>query len=370
MSVENAMESEPRPLTWPFEPASALSRPVHVRNAIVKALTVVLASVNAACSDPDGDAVGTSWPDWSAPVMSIGALDQPISEVFGSIDDVEVAADGTIAVLDGQAAAVSVFDSTGQFKARLGGPGDGPAELRNPLSLVLANHREVLVGQLTRTWKVFGLDSPDGGEPETIRLIVSPRDMCRLTGGIAVHGVVPEEESVLWVYSLGGESRDAFGTKAQGANDLVRVTNSYGRIACARDGGQVVYMPTAADSTMRSFRADGSPAWTATISGYLSPIVTETDGGYTVQMPETGWHSVVSLLPWTDDAFIVQIAYHTLESRELEARWETLQTYVIDAATGAVTPGPDDVPELSAVGDRWVIGVAEMPYPRLIVWER
>lgn len=50
-------------------------------------------------------------------------------EPFGEVSDVEFLADDAFAVLDGQARSVYLFDATGDFRSRLGGEGQGPAEI-------------------------------------------------------------------------------------------------------------------------------------------------------------------------------------------------------------------------------------------------
>lgn len=64
---------------------------------------------------------------------------------FGSIRDVAPGGNGRILVLDGAEARVSVLDSTGSVRDRLGGRGPGPGELRTPDRLEAAPGDGVLV---------------------------------------------------------------------------------------------------------------------------------------------------------------------------------------------------------------------------------
>jgi hypothetical protein len=73
----------------------------------------------------------------SVPSLTLGALDGRPEEQFGSIADVLPLSDGGVAVLDGQAAEIRVFDESGTYRTTLGSKGDGPGELRVPSALGL-----------------------------------------------------------------------------------------------------------------------------------------------------------------------------------------------------------------------------------------
>lgn len=69
--------------------------------------------------------------------LRIGSLDGPPEEQFGTVADVLTLPDGGVAVLDGQAAEIRVFDSDGRFRMSLGSKGQGPGELQSPIKLGL-----------------------------------------------------------------------------------------------------------------------------------------------------------------------------------------------------------------------------------------
>ena len=72
--------------------------------------------------------------------------------------------EGRIHVLDGQALNVRVFDPTGAYVETLGGPGEGPGELRTAESVVLlADGRVAVNDQLGFRVQVY---PPGGGETE------------------------------------------------------------------------------------------------------------------------------------------------------------------------------------------------------------
>lgn len=82
-------------------------------------------------------------PDDERPVLAvehliaIGMEDGPPEYVFGEIVGLDVMADGTIAVLDGQAGEVRTFAPDGSFIRRIGRMGEGPGEISGEGSLAL-----------------------------------------------------------------------------------------------------------------------------------------------------------------------------------------------------------------------------------------
>lgn len=98
------------------------------------------------------------------PELSIGEMEGPDELLFGRIASIAVDAAGQIHVLDGQALKLRVFDPTGAYIETLGGPGEGPGELRTAESVVLlADGRVAVNDQLGFRVQVY---HPGGGEWE------------------------------------------------------------------------------------------------------------------------------------------------------------------------------------------------------------
>jgi hypothetical protein len=68
------------------------------------------------------------WAD-PVPVLSIGAVDGPEHELFGTVRRVALVADSVLGVLDRGANEVRSFDLAGRFLFRSGGMGEGPGEI-------------------------------------------------------------------------------------------------------------------------------------------------------------------------------------------------------------------------------------------------
>lgn len=96
----------------------------------------------------------------TSPELRLGSPMGQAAEQFGVIRDVIATSDGGIAVLDGQAAEVRLFDAAGRSRAILGGRGEGPGEFQSPMELAALPGETLAVfdprpGRITR----FG---PDG----------------------------------------------------------------------------------------------------------------------------------------------------------------------------------------------------------------
>jgi hypothetical protein len=98
------------------------------------------------------------------PELSIGEMEGPEELLFGRIASIAVDDEGRIHVLDGQARNVRVFDSAGKHVETLGGPGEGPGELRTAESVVLLADGRVAVND-SRGLRIQ-VYRPGGGETE------------------------------------------------------------------------------------------------------------------------------------------------------------------------------------------------------------
>ena len=73
----------------------------------------------------------------SVPGLRLGSLDGRPDEQFGTVSDAVPLSDGGVAVLDGQAAEIRLFDSNGAYRMSLGSKGQGPGEFQSPIKLAL-----------------------------------------------------------------------------------------------------------------------------------------------------------------------------------------------------------------------------------------
>lgn len=96
------------------------------------------------------------------PDLRIGRIDGPAEEIFGQIVGLDVAADGTIYVLDFQGREVRAFGPDGAYRTTLARGGEGPGELRRPSGIAAAPDGTVWVRD-DGAGALIGL-APTGGE--------------------------------------------------------------------------------------------------------------------------------------------------------------------------------------------------------------
>ena len=77
---------------------------------------------------------GSVWGEeaYLRPEVSIGELDGDLEYLLGSVASLGVGADGTIYLVDRQVPELRAYDADGTYIGTLGGPGEGPGELKSP----------------------------------------------------------------------------------------------------------------------------------------------------------------------------------------------------------------------------------------------
>lgn len=105
----------------------------------------------------------------SMPTLRIGALDGRPEEQFGSVSDVLPLPDGGVAVLDGQAAEIRLFDGDGTYRSTLGSKGEGPGEFQSPSALgLMAGDTLAVYDRRSRRVTRF---APDGTMAQVVTLV-------------------------------------------------------------------------------------------------------------------------------------------------------------------------------------------------------
>ncbi|MDX1393789.1 MAG: hypothetical protein R3195_05340 [Gemmatimonadota bacterium] len=147
------------------------------------AAAALLAGLTAACSDegvrgetfvrdtlPDGTVVlrypslPIGEPLTTTPDLRIGSVDDDPNTAFGDVRGVDAASDGTIFVLDYQAAEVRAFGPDGAYLRTVVTEGEGPGEIREANGFKLVGD-SILWIQDHGQWQMIGV-SPEGDEVE------------------------------------------------------------------------------------------------------------------------------------------------------------------------------------------------------------
>lgn len=118
-----------------------------------------------ACGPPDQDGEAASLPvlDLGEPILEIGVIEGDDELVFGALESVIRLPNGMVAVSDGGATRVSLFDGDGRFVRTWGSRGDGPGEFRS-LSRIYPLGRDSLMAAERHSGRlaVFALDGEFG----------------------------------------------------------------------------------------------------------------------------------------------------------------------------------------------------------------
>lgn len=110
------------------------------------ALLALVGLVTSACADAGSSSAGP--PEWAleaTPVLMVGDTEDSDTAVFARITDVRLLPNGALAVADGGASAVLLFDESGQALGKVGRRGRGPGEFAGQISLARQSHDAVAV---------------------------------------------------------------------------------------------------------------------------------------------------------------------------------------------------------------------------------
>ncbi|HEX6306821.1 MAG TPA: 6-bladed beta-propeller [Longimicrobiales bacterium] len=88
---------------------------------------------------------GAASPDTAVPELVIGELEGADEYTFGNVQDIAVAEDGTIYVLDGQALNIRVYSPEGTHVRTFGRQGEGPGELKQPYGMLFLSDGRLVV---------------------------------------------------------------------------------------------------------------------------------------------------------------------------------------------------------------------------------
>ena len=138
----------------PFDVAGTDSSDVKLvptGNAEFSVLTGDSSDVNIVTSDPaNSDATCTIS---EKPVLTIGADDEDVNQMFTTIRGMGRLSDGSVVVVDRRSAEVRIFGETGQHLRTMGGEhGEAPGEFLNPFLLWITSGDTLWVGDY-RPWR-------------------------------------------------------------------------------------------------------------------------------------------------------------------------------------------------------------------------
>lgn len=126
-------------------------------------------------------------------VFSIGSFDGADWETFGEVAGVGFDASGQLYIFDRQSSRVVVVGPDGKFVREEGKPGEGPGELRSPMSFAVQRDGSVVIADMGhRAYSMYGTDGAFqrlvsfGGDGNIVRvgdIVPDPRGGAVFTGG-------------------------------------------------------------------------------------------------------------------------------------------------------------------------------------------
>lgn len=302
----------------------------------------------------------------ATPGLVLGALEGDGPDVFGQVVAAELDSHGNIYVLDRMNYEVRAFSPSGRFLGAVGGAGDGPTEFRAPFSIALLDEDLLAVVAAPGLIKTFTFTPEGFALRDSYRSAVTPEDLCVSEAGvIAVNWNRRVGDFLLHELQLGREKpKRSFGAGYPAGHWLVQDRMNRGLIACGGEPLRLLFayqhMPVLA-----AFARSGDRIWTSRVADYIQrPVVevNESDGPgvYVDRVVPSDLLATLNVV--SPRHAIAQYA------RSGSTSSLTMQTYLVDLATGHGSWVSDDLPGIVAIAADRFVTLRPRPYSRLTVW--
>lgn len=270
---------------------------------------------------------------------------------FGRIINIVPRHDGSFYLLDGMSNDIRLFGDDGSFQGLFGRSGEGPNELRDPVSLV--RHASGVLAVATRSSiKAY---RGHGAELEFVRSIPvgdvpSPRDACVVGDTYYVRAHDRQRGTVVTAVSSNGSVLGYFGEGYKAGSWLVQRQLSDGPIVCT-ESNVIVGFHSLPD--IRAYATSGVELWRARISGFVPGRVLEsrsTDGSEQVQsLSDQVEHRVLGIAVGPRSTVLVHVAALGPADGDGRQDMQGVRTYLIHASTGSSLQLKEATPYIVAV---------------------
>ena len=289
------------------------------------------------------------------------------ADVIGNIKDLALLPSGEVVVLDDKLSEVRIFGPTGAPRQRLGREGRGPGEFFHALALAVDDGARIYVSDLAHTIQVFGPSASGYRHLRTIRLEIAANAICCLDSLLVVQGIALGQDPILHVYDPSGRLLRSFGALYRSPNRLLNYQFGAGPIACDAQRGLVLYAPHSAIGEVRAYRPDGALVWRTAVTGYkVNRIEDYGRGGVRVSGAQ-GVHSVHAFVLVPGRGLLVQVAFRTEEALRNQVPFTSLQSFLLEPATGRPVPLGTVLPPIFAASAREAVLAFNDPVPRFEV---
>lgn len=324
----------------------------------------------AGCSQTP-EAAQTAGVEFGAIRYTVGALEEPSSEVFGEIRDVELAAEGRVVVLDRQSSQVRLFDGPdARFVAAVGAYGDGPGEFDGPLAIALPSDSILVVLGRSNRLSEFRIGPGGFDHLGDTRLSFFARDLCSSGGTLVAQGQV--DGLGIHVLDHDGAIVTSFHGPPEHGFDLGDAWNPVltdqaltGTVGCAARSDMVVFASSWLPG-VATYRSNGDQIWEVELPGFVPVAPRLTDEGRALSWDRgEGADGIVSVEITPDGSLVLVQTVH-LRGRQRPTEVAP-RTYVLDGRTGALLFDTRDLGRLMSVEDSFLVTLPSREYPFLAV---
>lgn len=280
-------------------------------------------------------------------VATFGARETPEANLIGRIAMASLLGD-EIFVLDDQLNAVHVLNIVARSHARVGRAGRGPGELTVPRGFALSGDR-IYVADERKTIPVFARTAGEWSWTRDIPVPFFPMDICFMDDGLYLLAV--NDDASGFIHRLEQDEVVAsFGISYRWDNPLIRHATTEGRLACLPEAGGIAWVPTRLDE-VHMYGTDGALRWITRLPDHRPMGIVENAESGSVAMGLTPglaeMHMLYAVAPVASH-LLVQLSLYDQEAVDADAP-KTIQSYFIDAASGAAAE-------------------IDLPYPGMIGW--
>lgn len=269
------------------------------------------------------------------------------ARVFSMIIDLTFF-EGGVLIVDYLGPSVTAFSLDGSELWSFDSVGDGPGDIRRPLSAIMAGPSLWISQPATlKRFTVVGSGRPSLAE--TRRFGANPYRQCIGPAGHVVQLFEPGEGSLARVYDRSGaDTGRRFGRLAGGDVAQAGAAFADAMVGCLPDGG-VILAPRTGIPEVRAFDGDGTVRWRLLLEGMRLPETWLVDGGFGSRIGPEGYDRVESVVPLNETAVLIQFAEMSLDALAA-ASYDGMLSVVVNPATGRIMESTRRLPAIRATG--------------------
>jgi hypothetical protein len=263
----------------------------------------------------------------------IGALDDPPEQVFGAVSDALVDHAGRVLVLDARTNLIRAFTPAGRYEFTLGRAGPGPGEFRAPRAFAQSGRGRMFVVDAPSRIHIFDAAAKGYEFVRTETLPFTAHDACVIEDILVLQGIGFRDSTVIHTYSLDLRPIRSFGVVYRSGDAAFDYQAGQGVIACGGGPAPILFAPASLLAEIRAFSLDGRELWLTRFDA-MRPIEYRVEpGGYSVRVPEKGYHRIRSLANGLGPWVLAQITLESPATRRGDAS-APVTTLVFDAGIG------------------------------------